>query len=80
MKAQTMKCHSKLTPFHAWVRSHFLTVAHFAEVLEVSYPTAQKYIKQPRSMKVSDIGKLATITEEEIPYILELMNDSKTKN
>jgi len=28
-------------------------------------------------MKVSDIGKLATITEEEIPYILELMKDSK---
>jgi len=79
MKAQTMKCHSKLTPFHSWVRSHFMTVAHFAEVLEVSYPTAQKYIKQPRSMKVTHIGKLATITEEEIPYILELMNDSKTK-
>ena len=79
MKAQTMKCHSKLTPFHAWVRSHFMTVAHFAEVLEVSYPTAQKYIKQPRSMKVSDIGKLSNVTEEEIPYILELMNDSKTK-
>ena len=79
MKAQTMKCHSKLTPFLAWVRSHFMTVAAFAEVLEVSYPTAQKYIKQPRSMKVSDIGKLATITEEEIPYILELMKDSKTK-
>jgi hypothetical protein len=77
MKAQTMKCHSKLTPFHAWVRSHFMTVAHFAEVLEVSYPTAQKYIKQPRSMKVSDIGKLSNVTEEEIPYILELMNDSK---
>ena len=77
MKAQTMKCHSKLTPFHAWVRSHFMTVAHFAEVLEVSYPTAQKYIKQPRSMKVSDIGKLANVTEEEIPYILELMKDSK---
>jgi predicted transcriptional regulator len=54
-----------------------MTVAAFAEVLEVSYPTAQKYIKQPRSMKVSDIGKLATITEEEIPYILELMKDSK---
>lgn len=79
MKAQTMKCHSKLTPFHAWVRSHFMTVAAFAEVLEVSYPTAQKYIKQPRSMKVSDIGKLSNVTEEEIPYILELMNDSKTK-
>jgi len=79
MKAQTMKCHSKLTPFHSWVRSHFMTVAHFAEVLEVSYPTAQKYIKQPRSMKVSDIGKLSNVTEEEIPYILELMNDSKTK-
>ena len=77
MKAQTMKCHSKLTPFHAWVRSHFMTVAAFAEVLEVSYPTAQKYIKQPRSMKVSDIGKLSNVTEEEIPYILELMNDSK---
>jgi len=77
MKQATMKCHSKLTPFHAWVRSHFLTVAHFAEVLEVSYPTAQKYIKQPRSMKVSDIGKLANVTEEEIPYILELMKDSK---
>ena len=77
MKAQTMKCHSKLTPFHSWVRSHFMTVAHFAEVLEVSYPTAQKYIKQPRSMKVSDIGKLSNVTEEEIPYILELMNDSK---
>ena len=77
MKVQTMKCHSKLTPFHAWVRSHFLTVAHFAGVLEVSYPTAQKYIKQPRSMKVSDIGKLAHVTEEEIPYILELMKDSK---
>jgi predicted transcriptional regulator len=77
MKAQTMKCHSKLTPFHSWVRSHFLTVAHFAEVLEVSYPTAQKYIKQPRSMKVSDIGKLSNVTEEEIPYILELMKDSK---
>jgi predicted transcriptional regulator len=56
-----------------------MTVAHFAEVLEVSYPTAQKYIKQPRSMKVSDIGKLSNVTEEEIPYILELMNDSKTK-
>jgi predicted transcriptional regulator len=54
-----------------------MTVAHFAEVLEVSYPTAQKYIKQPRSMKVSDIGKLAHVTEEEIPYILELMKDSK---
>ena len=79
MKQATMKCHSKLTPFHSWVRSHFMTVAHFAEVLEVSYPTAQKYIKQPRSMKVTHIGKLATITEEEIPYILELMNDSKTK-
>jgi len=79
MKQATMKCHSKLTPFHAWVRSHFMTVAHFAEVLEVSYPTAQKYIKQPRSMKVTHIGKLANITEEEIPYILELMNDSKTK-
>lgn len=77
MKQQTMKCHSKLTPFHAWVRSHFVTVAQFAEVLEVSYPTAQKYIKQPRSMKVSHIGKLANITEEEIPYILELMKDSK---
>jgi len=77
MKAQTMKCHSKLTPFHSWVRSHFMTVAHFAEVLEVSYPTAQKYIKQPRSMKVSDIGKLSNVTEEEIPYILELMKDSK---
>jgi len=77
MKAQTMKCHSKLTPFHAWVRSHFMTVAAFAEVLEVSYPTAQKYIKQPRSMKVSDIGKLANVTEEEIPYILELMKDCK---
>ena len=79
MKAQTMKCHSKLTPFHSWVRSHFMTVAAFAEVLEVSYPTAQKYIKQPRSMKVSDIGKLSNVTEEEIPYILELMKDSKTK-
>lgn len=77
MKAAKMKCHSKLTPFHAWVRSHFVTVAQFAEVLEVSYPTAQKYIKQPRSMKVTHIGKLATITEEEIPYILELMKDSK---
>jgi len=77
MKLATMKCHSKLTPFHAWVRSHFMTVAHFAEVLEVSYPTAQKYIKQPRSMKVSDIGKLSNVTEEEIPYILELMKDSK---
>ncbi len=77
MKAATMKCHSKLTPFHAWVRCHFLTVAHFAEVLEVSYPTAQKYIKQPRAMKVSDIGKLSNVTEEEIPYILELMKDSK---
>lgn len=77
MKAAKMKCHSKLTPFHAWVRSHFLTVAHFANVLEVSYPTAQKYIKQPRSMKVSDIDKLAHATEEEIPYILELMKDSK---
>jgi predicted site-specific integrase-resolvase len=79
MKQATMKCHSKLTPFHSWVRSHFVTVAQFAEVLEVSYPTAQKYIKQPRTMKVTHIGKLATITEEEIPYILELMNDSKTK-
>ena len=77
MKQATMKCHSKLTPFHAWVRSHFMTVAAFAEVLEVSYPTAQKYIKQPRSMKVSDIGKLSNVTEEEIPYILELMKDSK---
>jgi hypothetical protein len=77
MKQQTMKCHFKLTPFHSWVRSHFMTVAHFAEVLEVSYPTAQKYIKQPRSMKVTHIGKLANITEEEIPYILELMKDSK---
>lgn len=77
MKAATMKCHSNLTPFHAWVRSHFLTVSQFAQVLEVSYPTAQKYIKQPRSMKVSDIGKLAHVTEEEIPYILELMKDSK---
>ena len=77
MKAAKMKCHSKLTPFHSWVRSHFVTVAQFAEVLEVSYPTAQKYIKQPRSMKVSDIGKLAHVTEEEIPYILELMKDSK---
>lgn len=77
MKQQMMKCHSKLTPFHSWVRSHFVTVAQFAEVLEVSYPTAQKYIKQPRSMKVTHIGKLATITEEEIPYILELMKDSK---
>jgi hypothetical protein len=77
MKQATMKCHSKLTPFHSWVRSHFMTVAHFAEVLEVSYPTAQKYIKQPRSMKVTHIGKLANITEEEIPYILELMKDSK---
>jgi hypothetical protein len=28
-------------------------------------------------MKVSDIGKLANVTEEEIPYILELMKDSK---
>ena len=77
MKAAKMKCHSNLTPFHAWVRSHFVTVAQFAEVLEVSYPTAQKYIKQPRSMKVSDIGKLSNVTEEEIPYILELMKDSK---
>ena len=77
MKAQTMKCHSKLTPFHAWVRSHFMTVAHFAEVLEVSYPTAQKFIKHPFTMKVTHIGKLATITEEEIPYIIELMKDSK---
>lgn len=79
MKQQMTKCHSKLTPFHAWVRSHFLTVAHFAEVLEVSYPTAQKFIKQPFTMKVTHIGKLANITEEEIPYILELMKDSKTK-
>ena len=77
MKAAKMKCHSNLTPFHAWVRSHFVTMAQFAEVLEVSYPTAQKYIKQPRSMKVSDIGKLSNVTEEEIPYILELMKDSK---
>jgi len=77
MKAAKMKCHSKLTPFHSWVRSHFVTVAQFAEVLEVSYPTAQKYIKQPRTMKVTHIGKLANITEEEIPYILELMKDSK---
>jgi hypothetical protein len=46
-------------------------------VIEVSYPTAQKYIKQPRTMKVTHIGKLANITEEEIPYILELMKDSK---
>jgi hypothetical protein len=30
-------------------------------------------------MKVSDIGKLSNVTEEEIPYILELMKDSKTK-
>jgi hypothetical protein len=30
-------------------------------------------------MKVTHIGKLATITEEEIPYIIELMKDSKTK-
>lgn len=77
MKLATMKCHSKLTPFHAWVRSHFVTVAQLAEVLEVSYPTAQKYIKQPRTMKVTHIGKLANITEEEIPYILELIKDSK---
>jgi len=28
-------------------------------------------------MKVTHIGKLATITEEEIPFILELMKDSK---
>lgn len=77
MKQATMKCHSKLTPFHSWVRSHFVTVSQFAEVLEVSYPTAQKYIKQPRSMKVTHIGKLANVTEEEIPYILELIKDSK---
>jgi len=56
-----------------------VTVAQFAEVLEVSYPTAQKFIKQPFTMKVTHIGKLATITEEEIPYIIELMKDSKTK-
>ena len=77
MKQATMKCHSKLTPFHSWVRSHFVTVSQFAEVLEVSYPTAQKYIKQPRSMKLTHIGKLANVTEEEIPYILELIKDSK---
>jgi hypothetical protein len=54
-----------------------MTVAAFAEVLEVSYPTAQKFIKQPFTMKVTHIGKLANVTEEEIPYIIELMKDSK---
>jgi len=77
MKTEKMKCHSKLTTFHSWVRSHFMTVAQFSEVLEVSYPTAQKFIKQPFTMKVTHIGKLASITEEEIPYIIELMKDSK---
>lgn len=57
--------------FQIYVKNKFSSTKEFARGMNMSFPTALRYLRNPRELSVGDAMQLATLTGDSLKYVVE---------
>jgi hypothetical protein len=66
--------------FQIYIKNKFSSTKEFARGMNMSFPTALRYLRNPKELSVGDAMKIAELTGDSLKHVVECMTwEQETK-